>query len=74
MEEEWVVEDREDRFIRLPEVKSMVCLSGATIYNYVRVGKFPKPVKLSRNMSLWSAKQVQGWIGERLKATAEAKT
>jgi prophage regulatory protein len=55
----------EDRFIRLPEVSSLVGMSRATIYRYAKTGGFPQPIKIWGRMSLWSALEIQGWMEER---------
>jgi len=55
-----------DRLIRMPEVKSMVALSRATIYRLVQDGSFPKPVRQGRT-SAWPYSEVRDYL-ERVKA------
>ncbi len=51
------------RKTRTCEVTSM---SPATVDRAVAEGKFPKPVRISRNRVAWVAAEVQGWMAERL--------
>lgn len=50
------------RLLRLPEVKALTGLkSNTTVYDMIRRGEFPKPVKVGR-MSYWPAEAVHRWI------------
>ena len=53
------------RLIRLPHVKQMVGLGTTAIYDRIKQGSFPKPIKLGR-MSMWVESEVQKWIAERI--------
>jgi predicted DNA-binding transcriptional regulator AlpA len=44
----------EKRFLRVEAVQDKYAMSKSKIYQYVREGRFPHPVKLGRN-SLWSS-------------------
>ena len=37
-----------------------VCAS--TLWRWVRLGKFPKPIKLSSRVTVWRAEDVQAWL------------
>ena len=52
----------EDRFIRLPEVMSLVGMSRTTIYSYIQKGEFPAPMKFGMRISLWSTLEIQDWM------------
>ncbi len=56
------------RLLRLPEVCSLVGLGKTSIYDRVRDGTFPAPVKLSRRAVCWPAAAVDAWITERIAA------
>lgn len=43
----------------------LVPVSHATLWRWVRDGKFPKPVKLSANVTAWRAADVQAWLAAR---------
>lgn len=53
------------RLLRLPQVKQMVGLGTTAIYERIKQGSFPKPIKLGR-MSMWVESEVQEWIAERI--------
>lgn len=56
------------RLLRLPEVCSLVGLGKSSIYEGVKAGTFPAPVKLSRRAVCWPAYAVDAWITERIAA------
>lgn len=57
-----------ERLLRLPEVESMVGLRKSSIYEGVKLGTFPAPVKLSRRAVCWPASAIDTWITARIKA------
>lgn len=57
-----------ERLLRLPEVESMVGLRKSSIYDAMKRGEFPSPVKLSRRAVCWPASAIDAWIADRIKA------
>lgn len=53
--------NQNDRIIRLPEVLGMVGMKKTAVYDKIKDGTFPKPLKLGR-MSGWLESDVQAWI------------
>lgn len=53
------------KFIRRPEVESLVQLSRSTIYLMIQRGEFPAPVKLGRRAVAWRTEDVDDWIQRR---------
>jgi prophage regulatory protein len=51
--------------MRLPEVEHATGLRRSTLYDLIRAGQFPQPVKLSR-LSAWPAHEVEEWIAARI--------
>ncbi len=49
-------------FLRLSEVLKLIPLSKTTFWEYVRQGKFPKPIKLGVRASAWRIEDVQALI------------
>jgi prophage regulatory protein len=50
-------------FIRQKElIPHVVPFSPATLWRKVRSGDFPKPIKLSENITAWRWDEVQAWI------------
>lgn len=60
------------QFLRLPEVSRRTGLQRDSVYRLGKVGKFPRPVKLSERASGWLAHEVDAWIAERAAARDQA--
>lgn len=56
--------------VRLPAVMDMVGMSKGSIYNFIKAGTFPAPIKLGPKASGWLVSDVQNWIAERVSARA----
>ena len=54
------------QFYRLPTLKAKLGISGSHIWGMVKAGKFPKPVKLSQNVTAWNAADVEAWAQSRM--------
>lgn len=51
-----------DRILRLRELERLVGLKKTAIYDRIRCGAFPAPVRLSATVSGWLLSEVQAWI------------
>ncbi|MDP3797409.1 MAG: AlpA family transcriptional regulator [Polaromonas sp.] len=60
-----------ERLLRLPEVESIVGLKKSSIYEGVKNGTFPTPVRLSRRAVCWASSAISAWVAERIKASAQ---
>jgi prophage regulatory protein len=40
-------------------------VSEATIWRWVKQGKFPMPFKLGANVTVWDAKEVDSWLKQQ---------
>ena len=58
-------------FYRLHDVKHRIGVSGSSIWAWVKAGKFPKPIKLSANCTVWNAADVDRWAAERITASQQ---
>ena len=56
-----------DRLIRLPDVESAIGCKKSTIYELMKVGRFPKPVRLSARHVVWSESAVLQWVQDRIR-------
>ncbi len=56
------------RFLRLPEVRSRVPYSRATIYRLITAGQFPRPYSLGARAVAWLESEVDAWIAARVEA------
>ncbi len=53
------------KILKLPEVMGRCALSRASIYDFVKKGKFPKPVSLGERAVGWLESEISNWIAER---------
>ncbi len=60
------------QFYRLPQVTQLLGVSGSTIWNWVKKGTFPRPIKLSVHCSAWRAIDIDTWAAERIALSQEA--
>lgn len=66
------------RVVRVAELattkakQGLLPVSPATIWRWVREGKFPKPFKLGDSVTVWDAGVVAQFISERATGTATA--
>ncbi len=49
-------------FIRLPTVIARVGLSRSSIYEKIKQGKFPPPVKIGPRASAWVESELDDWL------------
>ena len=54
------------QIIRISEVIKQTGLSSASVYKQIRLGLFPKPVKITARASGWCSSQVDAWINSKL--------
>lgn len=48
-----------------PERVGLLPVSEKTIWEWVRQGKFPKPIKVSANVTVWRLSEIQVWMEEK---------
>ena len=51
-----------NRVIKISEVKDLTTLSNATIYRLIKLGEFPKQLKLAERSSGWLLEEVNNWL------------
>lgn len=54
--------------LRLPAVVSLIGYQRSTIYQLIKNGTFPRPVKLGARASAWKSQEIQAWIDSRQRA------
>jgi prophage regulatory protein len=59
---------KEIRFIRLNEVMAICGKSRSSVYDAIKKGRFPKPVKLHGRSSAWLKSEVQQWAQDCIDA------
>src|SRR5215469_4348713 len=48
-------------YFRLPDLIRRQRVSAASIWKWVRNGDYPKPIKLSKNASVWKVADILAW-------------
>ena len=51
--------------IKCHEIQADFTLSRATIYRWMKEGKFPKPIHLGTNMVRWKKSDIDNWLAEK---------
>ena len=54
------------KILRIEQVTGQTGLSRSSVYKQIRLGLFPKAIKLTSRSSGWKESEVQGWIQERI--------
>lgn len=54
------------RFYRLAYLKQLLDVSGSSLWAWSKAGTFPKPIKLSANVTAWDADSVDQWCLDRI--------
>ena len=57
------------RIIRLAEVKSKTGLSRSSIYERLKDGSFPSPIKITNHAVGWIEQEIDDWISHRIAAS-----
>jgi prophage regulatory protein len=52
--------------LRLPQVIERVGLRRTAIYDGIKLGTFPSPIKLGRRCVAWSSDVIDTWVRERI--------
>ena len=48
--------------LREKHVLKLIPVAHSTLWDWVRTGKFPTPIKLSEKVSVWSRAEVDAWV------------
>ena len=59
------------RLLRIPEVSARVGLKKTVIYERIKAGTFPKPIKLG-SASAWPEHEVENWIADQVEQQRRA--
>ena len=55
----------ERRMMRRPEVERVTGISTSTLYEMIKCGEFPKPVRLGKRAVGWPETVVSDWLDSR---------
>ncbi len=59
-----------DKLLRRPEVEARTGLSRSTLYDWMKRGEFPRPVKLGTRLVAWRESEISAWLDSREKRVA----
>jgi prophage regulatory protein len=62
-----------DRLLPVAAVSAATSLSRAFLYDLVKDGKFPRPVKVSANRVAWLESAVAAWIAAKVADSAKGR-
>ena len=54
-----------EKLLRRPEVEARTGLSRSTLYDWMRRGEFPQPVKLGARLVAWRESDIAAWMDSR---------
>ena len=60
------------RFIRMEELRRITGISRSGIYDAVRAGLFPAPIRVGLRASAWLSDEVDGWMAARVAESRES--
>jgi len=55
--------------LRVPQVLERTGVCRASLYNWIREGKFPAPVELGGNSIGWPESEIEAWVASRPRKT-----
>lgn len=55
-----------EKLLRLPAVMAIVGMGKSSVYEGVKNGTFPAPIKLSRRAVCWPESHIAAWVAERI--------
>jgi len=59
------VTSKNERLQRRPDVEARTGLSRSTIYDWMKRGEFPQPVKLGTRLVAWRESDITAWLESR---------
>jgi prophage regulatory protein len=54
-----------DTLLRRPAVETRTGLSRSTIYDWMKRGEFPQPIKLGARLVAWKESDITAWLETR---------
>ena len=57
-----------DRLLRRQEVEQRIGIARSTLYQLMRAGEFPLPLKIGPRAVRWSQREIEEWVEERPRA------
>lgn len=52
-------------FVKQPQILQVVPISASSLWRWVAIGRFPRPIKLSDHCSVWRVQDVRDWMAQQ---------
>ncbi len=59
-------------FVRIKQITAVIPVSRTSIWRWIKAGKFPKPIKLGENTTVFRVEDVRAWIDQQGKEGQQA--
>lgn len=65
-ERKYITKDGTTRIIKArPEREGILPMGETTIWDKVRAGEFPAPIKLSQRITVWRIEDIEAWMASK---------
>jgi prophage regulatory protein len=54
-----------DKLVRIKELVRLLSISRANVYRSMKLGTFPKSIKLTERTTVWRLSEIDKWIKDR---------
>lgn len=54
------------KILRIKDVEALIGFKRGFIYKYVKVGTFPKPIRIGSRSVGWDSNEIELWIADQL--------
>ena len=54
-----------ERLLRIKDIKERFCIPASTMWDWIRKGQFPKPIKLGERFNAWKESDLIAWLDAR---------
>ena len=61
--------EEKDQLLRIGKVLEITSLSKSVLYEMVREGEFPRPVRIGKRSARWRQGDIEAWLQSRPPAT-----
>lgn len=60
------------KLLRLSSVLKQTGLSRSSIYSYIALGQFPKPIKIGERAVAWLSTDIEKWMDQKINDSQQA--
>lgn len=59
-----------EKLLRIKDINKRFCIPTSTVWDWIKKGQFPKPIKLGKRFVVWKESELLAWIDYRQNQTA----